>query len=731
MTYYNNPNPLLDSGNIAGYLIGEDNWGNPDITETKGKKVFLRWGNPNKFKKWYSLSFLKFDYFQKIDNSGQCFVGVMVDKLGHTRYRIFKTRISNLIKSKDIITYPAISSESYSDLLWLPQERVFKVFNLSGECSILIPPKWELCNNVSFYESTYDPYSQFKYWPNTDFGHFKDFRFHDNVLFGENNDGTLAIISSKGEIMSHAWSEVQITNNGITFRDKDKNFQKIAFDKIEDYYHKELSEREKQLRVAFQSIQEKSLEQLQDKKVLDASNGDNDSSTTDKKFENICWLYKNFEKQYDNKTVKINKPDRKIVPGELMLCLYQKSDMKTAYIVRYSGRNITYHPIERKFELTDEVTGLRKLKSGRLPKAIQYRPQMTNEELVELFKTITPSLCAQSESEIQDDKRNNMHTEELPTTNIQGNYNQPASELTENDFTEKIRQVYNFLSISFPKNKVFECLMLLFGENIKNYASETDALIGSTKLDLAGEIERKVNENKERFLTSKQLESFNISINYHIKVKEKPYMESLETALKETAGSEELASYIKSIKDNLKREQSEREKEQSDKILKHILGVEDDSTDNTDQTESGNSPIICIKNHNFKIGDIVNEKELLGNKRPKKFIRTGNYLLIFLSDTACTHKGIYEIRGEGEDGNQIIGQNANGDIVNEKKRKIIITKNQDNGFCKIFDEVVCTGKNETVESTNNKDRTVFYFKLKSIAKDQQFNNKRELWKQKS
>lgn len=38
MTFYYNSNPLLDSGNIAGYLIGEDNWGNFDITESKKKK---------------------------------------------------------------------------------------------------------------------------------------------------------------------------------------------------------------------------------------------------------------------------------------------------------------------------------------------------------------------------------------------------------------------------------------------------------------------------------------------------------------------------------------------------------------------------------------------------------------------------------------------------------------------------------------------------------------------
>lgn len=63
------------------------------------------------------------------------------------------------------------------------------------------------------------------------------------------------------------------------------------------------------------------------------------------------------------------------------------------------------------------------------------------------------------------------------------------------------------------------------------------------------------------------------------------------------------------------------------------------------------------KKHSYNIGDTISEKELLGDKRPKRFIRMGNYLLIFLSDTECVHNGIYEIRGEGEDGNQMIGQN--------------------------------------------------------------------------
>lgn len=719
MTYYNNSNPLLNSGKIAGYLIGEDNWGNTAVTETKDKKVFLRWGNPKKLKEWYSLSFLKFDYFQEIDNSGKCFVGILIDKFGYTRYRIFKTRISNLIKSLDIITYPAISCESYSDLLWLPEERVFKVFNLSGECSILIPPKWELCNNVPFYESTYDPYSQFKYWPNTDFGHFKNFSFHDKILFGENYDGTLAIISSKGEIMSYAWSEIQITDSGITFRDKDKNLQNITFDKIEGYYHKELAEMEKQLKVALQATHEKSFEKLQDKKVLDTSNSDDENSTTDKKSENICWLYKSFEKQFDNKTIKINNPDRKIVPEELILCYYQKSNMKTAYIVKYGGRNIAYHPIERKFELTNETLKLRTaLTSGRLPIAMQYSSQMTNDELVASFMAIAPSICAaQPASEIQNNDNNNIKTEAIPMADIL--YDKPVSELIGNDFAGKIRQVSDFLSISFPPDKVFECLMLLFGENIKNikdYSPQTDALLESTEQDIVGEIERKVNANKVRFLTNEQLQNFNLSINYHMTLKKMSYMQSLENALADTTGSEELGSYIKDLKAHLKQIQAEREKELASKILKLILEMGKESSDATEQTETKSVKEICINNRKYKIGDIFNEKELWGDRSPRKFLKKGDFLLIFLSDAECTNKGIYEIKGEGESGNQIIGQNANGDIVNISKRKLIITKNPANGICKIFDEVVYIDKYEKHECTNNQDRTVFYFKLRSTTK---------------
>lgn len=719
MTFYYNSNPLLDSGNIAGYLIGEDNWGNFDITESKKKKVFLKWSNPNKFKEWYSLWFLKFDYFQEIDNSGQCFVGVQVDKLGFQRYRIFKTRICNLIKSIDIRTYPAISSESYSDLQWLPEERVFKVFNQSGECSILIPPKREVCNNVLFYNRMYDPYSQFKYWPNTDFGHFKDLRFHDKVLFGENYDGTLAIISSKGEIMSYAWSEVQIIENGITFLDKENNRQEIDFDKIEDYYQKELSKMGKQLKVAIQSTHEKSLEKLQDKKVLDTSNSDDDNSTTDKIFENICWIYKSFEKQYDNKTIKINNPDRKIVTDELILCL--KSNLNTAYIVRYSGRNKKYHTIERRFELTDETTVLRKeLKSGRLPNAMQYSSQMTDEKLVESFKAIDPTLCtAQTECEIQDDNCSNIQTEEKPMTTIQEDCIQPISELMGNDFANKIKLVYEFLSISFPKDNVFKCLMLLFGDNIgniKTYNSEIDTLIESQKLDLEGEFEKNINANKVRYLSDRQLENFNLSINYYTKVEAKPYMESLEIALSKTQGSEELSSYIENLKTNLTQELAEREKELASKILKLILEIGKESTDATEQTETKSVKEICINNQKYKIGDIFNEKELWGDRPPRRFLKKGDFLLIFLSNAECSNNGIYEIKGEGEDGNQIIGQNANGDIVNISKRKILISRNPANGICKIFDEVVYIDKYEEHECTNNQNRTVFYFKLRSTTK---------------
>ncbi|MDN0078982.1 hypothetical protein QVO32_06090 [Bacteroides gallinaceum] len=105
----------------------------------------------------------------------------------------------------------------------------------------------------------------------------------------------------------------------------------------------------------------------------------------------------------------------------------------------------------------------------------------------------------------------------------------------------------------------------------------------------------------------------------------------------------------------------------------------------------------------------------MGSKRPKRFIRTGNYLLVFLSDAECAYDGIYEIRGEGEDGNQMIGQNANGDIINEEKRKILVIKDSANGLCKIVDEVVCIAYHEINEHKNNQNRTVIYFKLKSIT----------------
>lgn len=129
MTYCNDSNPLPDNGKIAGYLIGEDNWGNSAVTEMNDKKVFLRWGNPNKYKEWYSLSFLKFDYFQEIDNSSKCFVGVMINKLGHKRYRIFKTRISNLWKDKDIITYPVNPIQTYNGC----QKKEFLKYSINRE----------------------------------------------------------------------------------------------------------------------------------------------------------------------------------------------------------------------------------------------------------------------------------------------------------------------------------------------------------------------------------------------------------------------------------------------------------------------------------------------------------------------------------------------------------------------------------------------------------------------
>lgn len=708
MTYYKNDNPLLnkDKSKIFGYLIWNYTLNNADTIEAanpENKKVYLGWENYNNFSKnnkWCRLSSLRFDYFQEIENSGKCFVGVQENSLGQKCYRIFKTRFSKKI-GKVILTHPAISHDSYSDLQWLSEEKVFKVFNSFGKCSILIPPKREQCNNVPFHDRNIDLYALFTYWPNTDFGDYKDFIIHDKVLFGEKGDGTFDIISAEGEIMSEAWSEVQITENGVSFRDKDNKLTEITFAETQDYCDKE------------------NQEIVTDMAKTKPNNTDNGLGADDN-CEHIWWMYKNWQKQYDN-TIQINSPNKMINEEDLILCLNQKNRENTAYVARYKGRDSMYHSIECKFELTDETIELRKtLKSGKLPKAMQYRPEMTDEELVESFKAIDLTLCAaQSDSEMQDNNCCNMQTKEEPMTAMQESCIQPISELMGNDFANKIKLVYEFLSISFPMDNVFKCLMLLFGDNIRNiktYNSEIDALIESPKIDLASEFENNINANKVRYLSDKQLEKFNLSINYYTKVEAKPYVESLEIALSKTQGSEELSSYIEELKTNLKQELAEREKELASKILKLILEIGKKSPDAIEQTETKSVKEICINNRKYKIGDIFNEKELWGDRPPRKFLKKGDFLLIFLSDAECTNKGIYEIKGEGESGNQIIGQNANGDIINISKRKIIVTKNSANGTCKIFDEVVYIDKYEKRECTNNQDRTVFYFKLKSTTK---------------
>ena len=354
--------------------------------------------------------------------------------------------------------------------------------------------------------------------------------------------------------MSEAWSEVQIKENGVSFRDKDNKLTEIAFAEIQDYYDKE------------------NQEILID--MAKANNTDNELGTDDN-YEHIWWMYKNWQKQYDN-TIQINSPNRMINEEELILCLNQKNRENTAYIARYKGLDSTYHSIECRFELTDETIKLRKtLKSGKLPKAMPYRPEMTDEELVESFKAIDPTLCAeQSDSEIQDNNYSNKQTKEKTMTAIQESCIQPISELMGNDFANKVKLVYEFLSISFPKDNVFKCLILLFGDNIRNiktYNSEIDELLESSAMDQASEIERNINANKVRYLAGEQLKKFDLSIGYHTKVQAMPYMEALKIALSETPGSEELSGYIEGLQADLKQGQAEREKGLASIILTLLL----------------------------------------------------------------------------------------------------------------------------------------------------------------
>ena len=405
--------------------------------------------------------------------------------------------------------------------------------------------------------------------------------------------------------MSKAWSEIQIKENGVSFCNKDKKLTEINFADIKDYYYKELSERENfSKEVASQSEQKENQEIFIDEIEVKLDDAD-DESSVDKNYEHICWMYKNCERQFDD-TIQINNPNKNIEKEELILCLYQKTDKNMAYIVRYTGRDSKYHPIERIFKLTDETKELRKiLKAGKLPKAMQYHPEMTDEELVESFKAIDPTLCAeQSDSEIQDNNYSNKQTKEKTMTAIQESCIQPISELMGNDFANKVKLVYEFLSISFPKDNVFKCLMLLFGDNIgniKTYNSEIDTLIESQKLDLEGEFEKNINANKVRYLSDSQLENFNLSIDYHTKLHAKPYMEALEIALSEISGSEELSSYIECLKADLKQGQGEREKELTSKILTLLLKAKEEDVYVAEQAELKTEETICINNRNYNI----------------------------------------------------------------------------------------------------------------------------------
>lgn len=387
---YNPDNmPLHKSGSICGYLIWRANQINAAIDKydnISNEKVYLGWSNPNynRKNKWYSLSHLKFDYFQEISQSN-CFVGISLDKLGNKKYRIFKPRISNLKKEFDVVTYPAISGETYWDFEWLPDARVFKVYKLSGDCAILIPPRWKQCNNVPFNDIDYDPYSLFRYWPNTEFGHFKDFVFTNDILFGENYNGTLDVISSKGEIISILWSDLKITCDGISFRNRNNIQENVDFSDIETYHNRELSEMSESLNPSFES----------DTHIL--GNTEMDGPATQNvplpvivdDGEDIRWIYKNFEIQYDGKTTHFKNTNNRIRPENLILCVGRRASENNAYIVRYGGRNVRFHLIERKFELPSEVSALRnRLKTGELPIPMHYLPKMSDDELIESFKAI-------------------------------------------------------------------------------------------------------------------------------------------------------------------------------------------------------------------------------------------------------------------------------------------------------------------------------------------------------
>ena len=300
---------------------------------------------------------------------------------------------------------------------------------------------------------------------------------------------------------------------------------------------------------------------------------------------------------------------------------------------------------------------------------------------------------------------------------------------------EVIRDTYKFLLDNSDKNLVEAAVYLLFKDRInelRNLSEDIDEKINAIDPEIKQDaiITEEFIENFIGSVPEEDKQYLKIGYDYHRVCEKLSPRQSLVLVCEQKNMLDLLQQKIDEASIILKEQSAKYVEKRIHELFEFIsTGKVSDDLDNKDKDFIPELSILphdrfpfqnnSINKYDFTPGEKIQLSDLNANSRD--FQRKEGAIFIFLDHPTIqkidTGEGIYRLPGEGKpaNGNQTMGQNANGDIANNLKRILIFEKIESH-TCLFFDEVRCISYEEKNDFHSNKNRSIIEFKLKSLRR---------------
>ena len=428
---------------------------------------------------------------------------------------------------------------------------------------------------------------------------------------------------------------------------------------------------------------------------------------------------------------------------------------KIIYLVKYEVKN-TYTILE-KILLDEEDYKL--FKKNCIKKFCKFQNSCPSNIILPKLREIFKKNQDYSDvDESQEPKQTNTSTTETLSQTSEAapilEQTDIKNEVSDNktiDLITRVRDTYNFLIQHANSNKVLEAILILYKEKIPELYGvnqELDALMGqlfplTTPEDI---VDQSFIADFKTLIDKEDKQNFNICFDFYIKIEKRTLYDSLLLTLKKCNLEDSYLSIFNKKLDDFRKSAMLASAEQNAylALFSHLIKIGQDLPEISpkekpsvrkinvqDIDPAHRSQLLTIGKHTCDFN--IDEKKIsLGLEENidieslkmgyREFASKGTCMLILLpfeqKQKLDQSQGLYTIIGEGKslNENQILGKNANSDIVSGNKRILLFIRNADNKTCMFYDETKYNNHKEVKDPNPKANRNIILFELKSILR---------------